>query len=200
MLPSLSKWSALSHTVYCLLLQSNVGLYVIFSRETSPYESKLWNHLVRCSNMALLLKELKDVFSSLMPLQARQHCGAGNMLPSSYWFSMSVVNDGCEPVPAGPRLAGTGSHPFTSLTCGAVTFPPNLPSCISKSHAYSKVSSSRVRPSSLNMAWPRIWKDVKIRAHNISHCWGHAKDHSWKRQFPSALDSLMPPSHRPQLP
>jgi hypothetical protein len=50
------------------------------------------------------------------------------------------------------------------------------------------------------MAWPRTWKDVKIIAHNISHCWGHTKGHSWKRQVRLAQDSLMSPSHCPQLP
>jgi hypothetical protein len=60
---------------------------------------------VHCSNMTLLLKQLKDIFSSQMSPQATQHCVAGNMLPSSYGFSKSVANDGCEPVPGWLTLA-----------------------------------------------------------------------------------------------
>jgi len=34
-----------SHAVYFVLLRSSTKVYVIFSQETSPYESKLWNQL-----------------------------------------------------------------------------------------------------------------------------------------------------------
>lgn len=47
-------------------------------------------------------------------------------------------------------------------TCGAVTLAVRLPACTSISHAYSKVSLPRGRPSAENMAWARSCRPDRL--------------------------------------
>ena len=48
-------------------------------------------------------------------------------------------------------------------TCGMVSLPDSMPSCISTSHAYSKVSQSGGLSRLENIAWPRSWSPDKLR-------------------------------------
>lgn len=64
-----------------------------------------------------------------------------------------------------------------SHTCGAVTFAVRLPACTSISHAYSKESLPKGRPSAENIACALSWRPDKLMCPSLStsstggRCW-----------------------------
>lgn len=78
----------------------------------------------------------------------------------------------CENKPMGTALG--------NATCGAVTLAVRLPACTSISHAYSKESLPKGRPSAENMACALSWRPDKLMWPSLST--SSAGGRCWKQQ------------------